>query len=102
MNRSVVIPLTAIAACGLSWAVFAAPAEPPPPPSPMERMERWTQDHEALLTAKLAGLKAGLKLNPDQEKLWSPFESSVREAAQAREDRMKARVAAHEKDGDET
>jgi hypothetical protein len=56
----------------------------------MERMQHWAVDHEALLNAKLAGLKAGLKLTPDQEKLWAPFEAAVRDAAKLRVDQMKA------------
>ena len=91
MKRSVALPLVAFALCGLSSGAFAASSDAAQP-SPMERMQRWTQDHAALLDAKLAGLKAGLKLTPDQEKLWGPFESSVRDAAQMRADRMKARM----------
>ena len=100
MKRSVVLPLTAIAACGLSWLALAAPSDAPPP-SPMERMQRWTQNHEALLTAKLAGLKAGLKLTPDQEKLWDPFESAVRAAAEMRAERMKTWMEDREKGASE-
>ena len=100
MKRSLIFPLTALAAGGLVWAAFAAPDESSAPPSPMERMQRWTQDHAALLDAKLAGLKAGLKLTPDQEKLWGPFESSVRDAAQMRQDRMKARMQSGEDNQD--
>jgi hypothetical protein len=55
-----------------------------------ERMQRWAADHQALLDAKLAGLKAGLKLTPDQEKLWGPFETGVRDAAKMRMDHMRA------------
>ena len=93
MKRLLILPLTALAACSLGWAAYAAP-DASAPPSPMDRMQRWTQDHAALLDAKLAGLKAGLKLNSDQEKLWGPFESSVREAAQMREDRMEEHMKA--------
>ena len=50
----------------------------------------WEADHEALLDAKLGGLKAGLKLTPDQEKLWAPFEAAVRSAAQMRMQHMQA------------
>ena len=53
-------------------------------------MQHWAADHEALLDAKLAGLKAGLKLTPDQEKLWPPFEAAVRDAAKMRMEQMKA------------
>jgi hypothetical protein len=46
--------------------------------------ERWSEDRQAILDARLAGLKAGLKLTPDQEKLWDPFESAARDLAQLR------------------
>ncbi len=101
MKRSVAFPLAALAVAGFSWSAFAASSDTTPPPSPMQRMERWTQDHAALLDAKLAGLKAGLKLTPDQQKLWDPFESSVRDAAKAREDRMKTRMEERQKGSDE-
>jgi hypothetical protein len=55
----------------------------------MERMQHWAADHQALLDAKLAGLKAGLKLTPDQEKLWEPFEDAVRDAAKTRMEHMR-------------
>jgi hypothetical protein len=56
----------------------------------MERMQHWAADHQALLDAKLAGLKAGLKLTPDQEKLWEPFDAAVRDAAKMRMEHMRA------------
>jgi hypothetical protein len=56
----------------------------------MERMQHWAADHEALLDAGLAGLKAGLKLNSDQDKLWPPFEAAVRDAANLHMDEMKS------------
>jgi N-formylglutamate amidohydrolase len=56
----------------------------------MHRSQVWKADHEALLDAKLGGLKAGLKLTPDQEKLWGPFEAAVRNAAQMSMQHMQA------------
>ena len=53
-------------------------------------MQHWTADHEALLDSRLAGLKAVLKLTPDQEKLWTPFEAAVRDAAKMRMEQTKA------------
>ena len=53
-------------------------------------MQHWAADHEALLDAKLAGLKAGLKLTPDEDKLWPPFETAVRDAAKLHMEQMKA------------
>ena len=41
-----------------------------------------------MLDAKLAGMKAGLGLTADQEKLWSPFESAVKDADKSRMDAM--------------
>ena len=58
-------------------------------PMGTERMQRWAVDHQALLDAKLAGLKAGLKLTADQEKLWEPFEAAVRDAAKTRMEHMR-------------
>jgi len=57
-------------------------------PPPMHSMDQWAADHAALLDAELAGLKAGLKLTPDQEMLWAPFETAVREAAKMRMEHM--------------
>ena len=54
----------------------------------MRSMDQWAADHAALLDAELAGLKAGLKLTPDQEMLWAPFETAVREAAKMRMEHM--------------
>jgi hypothetical protein len=53
-------------------------------------MMHWAADHEALVDARLAGLKAGLKLTADQEKLWAPFETTAREAAKMRIEQMSA------------
>jgi hypothetical protein len=63
-------------------------------------MQHWAADHEALLNAKLAGVKATLKLTPEQEKLWAPFESAVRDAAKLRADQMKAMMDRRQKMGD--
>ena len=38
------------------------------------------EDRQAFLDARIAAVHAGLKLSPDQEKLWPPVESAVRDA----------------------
>jgi len=58
----------------------------------MERMQNWAVDHQALLDARLAGLKAGLKLTNDQEKLWPPFETAVGDAAKLRMEQIKSMI----------
>jgi hypothetical protein len=52
--------------------------------------QHWSADHAAMLDASLAGLRAGLKLTPDQDKLWPPFESAIRDATKLRMDQMAA------------
>jgi hypothetical protein len=48
----------------------------------------------AFTDARIAGLKAGLELSPDQTKNWPPFEQAVRDMAQLRMQRLQARQAA--------
>lgn len=43
-----------------------------------------------LLDAKLAGMKAALKLTPEQEKLWPAFETAVRDGVKLRMEMMGA------------
>ena len=87
--RALLTPLAvsvlAMAAATGAVAQTMNPAEPPPAP---QWMQHWEADHKALLNAKLAGLKAGLQLSPDQEKLWGPFEAAVRDAANMRMQHM--------------
>jgi LTXXQ motif family protein len=52
------------------------------------------EDRAAMADAKIAAVHAGLKLTDDQEKLWPPVESAVRDLVKIRIDRAKARDAA--------
>jgi zinc resistance-associated protein len=47
------------------------------------------EDVTALTDARIAGLKAGLKLNAEQEKNWPAVETAIRDLAKVRADRMK-------------
>jgi len=49
-------------------------------------------DRAAFADARIAAVKAGLKLTPDQEKLWPAVETSVRDFAKQRIDRVNARM----------
>ena len=93
MRKLVLTSLTAAALAGSAFAynAFAAPGDTPDAPRMHEMADRGF-----LLDAKLAGMKAALKLTPDQDKLWSPFESAVRDAVKARREAMRERM-----DGDE-
>jgi hypothetical protein len=65
---------------------------------------RWFQEHmhmrmspedrAAFADARIAAVHAGLKLTPDQEKLWPPVESAVRDFVKLRIDRANARMSA--------
>ncbi|MBO0758345.1 MAG: Spy/CpxP family protein refolding chaperone [Bradyrhizobiaceae bacterium] len=49
------------------------------------------EDISAFIDARVAALKAGLELTPDQQKNWPAFEQAYREVAKLRTERMKAR-----------
>jgi zinc resistance-associated protein len=54
-------------------------------------MGRFTpEDIEAFADARLAALHAGLKLNPDQEKLWPPVEQAIRDLVKMRREQRRA------------
>ncbi len=58
------------------------------------RAQGWrpsAQDVTAFGNARIAALKAGLELTADQEKLWPPVESAMRDLAKQRADRVAAR-----------
>ncbi len=65
-----------------------------------EGFGRWRAEHHqplsaddmaAFTDARIAALKAGLELTPEQAKNWPPFEQAVRELAQLHIQRMQAR-----------
>ena len=95
LKKNILIAATAatLALAGISSASLAADNDRP----------GWhhmtAEDRAALLDAKIAALKAGLKLTPDQEKNWAPVESAIREQAKARAERFAAWRAKHA-DGD--
>jgi hypothetical protein len=52
------------------------------------------EDMRAFVEARLAALKAGLMLTPEQERNWPAFEQAARELAKTRLDRINASMAA--------
>jgi LTXXQ motif family protein len=59
-----------------------------------EHMRMNPEDRAAFADARIAAVHAGLKLTPDQEKLWPPLEAAVRDFAKLRIDRANARMTA--------
>jgi LTXXQ motif family protein len=85
MKRTLV---AALATAFVATSAFAIAAEDNQQSSRAERMQHWAADRETMMDAKLAGMKAGLELTADQEKLWNPFESAVKDADKSRMDAM--------------
>jgi len=56
------------------------------------------EDRAAFADARIAAVHAGLKLTPDQEKLWPPVEAAVHDLVKIRIDRANARMKAREDD----
>ncbi|HEU0084948.1 MAG TPA: Spy/CpxP family protein refolding chaperone [Bradyrhizobium sp.] len=59
-----------------------------------DHMRMSAEDRAAFADARIAAVHAGLKLSPDQEKLWPPVETAVKEFAKLRIDRANARMNA--------
>jgi hypothetical protein len=90
--------LAATAAIALSGSVTigAASADSVQQTTHAERMQRWAADRETVLDAKLTGMKAGLQLTANQEKLWTPFEAAVKDADKSRADAMQKMMQARD------
>lgn len=89
--------IAATAAALLSSSVLAYAAAPGPAngaaPAEQQKQERWkpsAEDRAALTDARIAALKTGLTLTPDQEKLWPAVETALRDVAKDRAARMAA------------
>ena len=88
MKRFAIAGIAALAIAG-STVVYAQHR-----PWSHEHMRMSPEDRAALTDARIAAVKAGLKLTPDQEKLWPPVEAAVRDFAKLRIDRANARMNA--------
>jgi hypothetical protein len=67
----------------------------------MRQMRLTPEDRAAFVDARIAAVHVGLKLTPDQEKLWPPVEAAVRDFAKLRIDRINARMKAMDEAGDQ-
>jgi hypothetical protein len=88
--------LAGIAALSISGAGLAFAQQ-----SSSSGAERWrpsAEDRAALVDARIAALRTGLKLSAEQEKHWPAVETAIRELAKQRAERMEARRAARSGD----
>jgi hypothetical protein len=91
MKKALIIATIAVAVVGGSALAYKAYA----------RYDNWghgrwhgrmsTGDMTAFADARIAALKAGLALSAEQEKLWTPLESTLRDLAKKRIDRRAER-----------
>src|SRR5450631_3013501 len=91
MRKFTIAALAALAIAG-STAVYAQ--HRPWFHDHMGRMRMSPEDRAAFTDARIAAVHAGLKLTADQEKLWPPVETAVRDFAKLRIDRANARMNA--------
>lgn len=91
MLKIILAGTTALAIAGGSLA-YAQKA--PEGPKGAERWRPTAQDMAAFGDARIAALKAGLKLTPDQEKNWPAVETALRDLAKQRSERLAARASA--------
>ena len=88
MNKVVLAGVAALAIAG-STVVYAQQR-----PWFHQHVRMNPEDRAAFADARIAAVKAGLRLTPDQEKLWPPVEVAVRDFAKMRIDRANARMTA--------
>jgi hypothetical protein len=72
----------------LSSSLLAAPPSEPFEDSGSHHQQFSPEDFAAFTDARIAALKAGLKLTPAQEKNWPALETALREQAKARAARI--------------
>ena len=82
------VALAGLAGSQFAFEAFAAPGDAPGVPD-AARMQVMIDNQTVMLEAHLAGMKAGLKLTPAQDKNWPGFEAAIRDAAKARMEGMR-------------
>jgi hypothetical protein len=99
-------PFMIVAAAALLTTAFApgmASAAPPAPEEEHGALHRFSDEDRAAFTeARIAALKAGLKLTPAQEKNWPAVETAIRDLAKARAARFaewRDKMKDHEHEG---
>jgi hypothetical protein len=94
MKKSIIALSAAAAVAGSIFAYTAFAQQPPRSDEP--RWQPTATDRAAFADARIAAVHAGLTLTPEQEKLWPPVESVLKEMAKKRADRAEQRHAEHE------
>jgi hypothetical protein len=89
MKKTLITCVTALALMAPSLSI--AQEKAPEGQGQHEHYRPSPADLRAFTDARIAALKAGLALSPDQEKNWAPVEQAIRDMAQARQARWAER-----------
>src|SRR5689334_7075800 len=95
---------TALAIAGSTLAYAQQRSGNPDGAQDQRGHSRWqmsAEDMQAFSDARIAGLKAGLRLTPEQEKSWPAIEAALRDLAKDRTARMEQRRKERETRGDQ-
>ena len=92
MNKSIAAGTVALMIAGAGVAL----AQSAPPREGMRMMRPSAEDVAAFTDARIAALKAGLKLTAEQEKNWPAVETALRDLAKQRAERAQARADRHD------
>ena len=84
MKKVIVAGIAAVVIAGSTVAVYAQHRH--------HHARLSMEDRAAFVDARIAAVKAGLQLTPDQEKNWAPVEAAVRDFAKQRLARANARA----------
>ena len=99
MKKTIAAGAIALTLAGAGFALAQQTTQQTIQPSPTREgrgFQPSAEDVAALTDARVAGLKAGLKLTAEQEKSWPAVETAIRDLAKERGDRMKDRAARRE------
>jgi zinc resistance-associated protein len=78
---SAALTMAAVLGSAIAFSTLGGRADPGTPPPMQEKHQFSDADRAAFLDARIAAIHAGLKLSPDQEKLWPGVETALRTAA---------------------
>ena len=92
MKKTIAAGAIALTLAGAGFAL-AQPTTQQSPTREGRGFQPSAEDIAALTDARVAGLKAGLKLTAEQEKNWPAVEAAIRDLAKERGDRVTERAA---------
>jgi hypothetical protein len=97
--RKLIITVSTVAAFAVS--AYAGGAIAAPGDQADRQPQYFAENAKAFTNARIAALKAGLELKPDQEKNWTALETTLRDLAKQHDDQFAKWRAQNKDDGDQ-